>query len=242
MVSHVKETTILIVDDEHFMLQSLRRLAPQGVRCKVADSVAGAVEMVRSSVALHGLATDVFLPDGTGFEVVEAWVAKYSDAPTMIMTARHDRPEVVNRASTTNSRFLAKPFGPTEFRHFTSDVLAKRWLVPPFVARQFAAFILRHDLSDAQAELLAHYENHVPRRSMAEQMGISENTLKTRVRQLCHKLGVASLDLAHTRMMGAASDPVPDGCARDRLLPSRIARRGAGEAESREQREPTRCE
>ena len=82
MVSHVKETTILIVDDEHFMLQSLRRLAPQGVRCKVADSVAGAVEMVRSSVALHGLATDVFLPDGTGFEVVEAWVAKYSDAPT----------------------------------------------------------------------------------------------------------------------------------------------------------------
>jgi hypothetical protein len=49
-------------------------------------------------------------------------------------------------------------------------------------------------LSSAQADLLAQYVGNVPRQRIAGNLRVSENTLKTRVRQLCRKVGLPNLE------------------------------------------------
>jgi DNA-binding NarL/FixJ family response regulator len=201
MLPRAHDTTLLIVDDEPLLIRAMTRFVPEGLDCKVAGTVAEALALITSEEPLHGLATDVYLSDGTGFDIIESWIVKYPEAPVVVFTGRYDNPALPNRACAKNSRFLAKPFGMAEFRIFTSDVLTARWGVPRAMVERFAALVRRCDLSPAQADLFAKYVNNVPRRRIAEQLGISPNTLKTRVRQLCHKMGVESLELAHDQML-----------------------------------------
>jgi DNA-binding NarL/FixJ family response regulator len=201
MLPREHDTTLLIVDDEPLVIRAITRFVPEGMECKVAGTVKEALAVMKSDEPLHGLATDVYLADGTGFDIIESWIVKYPEAPVVVITGRYDNPVLANRACAKNSRFLAKPFGMAEFRTFTSDILMARWGVPRTVAERFTALVRGCDLSPAQADLFAKYVNNVPRRRIAEQLGISANTLKTRVRQLCHKIGVETLEHAHDQML-----------------------------------------
>jgi len=193
-------TVLMLVDDEPLFLDALRRFVPKEMGCVVASSVHAALEILASTPSLHGLAVDVTLPDGSGLDILEVWVKEHVHAPTLVMTGASSNAVIANRACLQNSRFLAKPFGKAEFDTFTSDVMLARWPVPRAIAREFSVYVLDNDLSAAQADLLAKYVSRVPRRELAEALEISENTLKTRVRQLCAKLGVASLEEAYEAM------------------------------------------
>jgi DNA-binding NarL/FixJ family response regulator len=63
------------------------------------------------------------------------------------------------------------------------------------------SFSRQHHLTTPQAELLAKYISNVPRQRIAEELGISDNTLKTRVRQLLAKAGAGTLELAYDAMV-----------------------------------------
>ncbi len=195
-------TRLILVEDEPLVARAIERILPSTVHAAVAETVAGALQLVASEVPAHGLAVDVRLPDGSGLDVLEAWLAKYPDAPSVVMTASKRNRTIANRACLRRSRFLAKPFEPAEFEVFLLDVLAARWGVPREIATRFAAYIREHELTVSQASLLARFIEYRKRRRIASQLLISENTLKTRVRQLCYKLELSSLEEAYEELLG----------------------------------------
>ena len=134
-------------------------------------------------------------------EVLDCFLAAFPSAPTFVLLADRDRSELVNAAFRRQSRVLADPFGEAEVRSLVLDVLAARWALPRAMLQRFLSFSRQHHLTTPQAELLAKYINNVPRRRIAEELGISDNTLKTRVRQLLAKAGAGTLELAYDAMV-----------------------------------------
>jgi len=195
------KTVILIVDDKADILDVLPRLVPPSMRCITALSCAPAFEVIASSDRLHGLVVDVRLPDGSGLDIVDRWVAKFPSAPAVIMTGFYDTPDAANHAYLNSCRFLPKPFGAEAFALFILDVQTARWDVPRVTAARFDAFALRHELTDRQGDLFAMHVRGVPRSKMAEQLGVEPSTLRTLVEQLCDKVGVKTLDAMYAKMM-----------------------------------------
>jgi DNA-binding NarL/FixJ family response regulator len=196
--------TVLIVEDEPLVARGVMRMLPPGIGGQLAGSVAQAIDVLRSGTRMDGLAIDVYLPDGSGLDVLETSIERRPTTPVLVMTAHSDNRVIANRACSKNARFLAKPFGAADIQPFALDVFAAHWAIPRTVVERFMAFSGTHRLSPRQIEFFAKHVAHVPRTIVAEQLGISMNTLKTRTRQLCRKLGVDGLDVAYERMLREA--------------------------------------
>ena len=197
----VIEMTILIVDDEPLVVEALKCLLPPGMRYKVARTVAEALACIDAVEPLHGLALDYGLPDGSGWDVVKRWVIAYPDVPVVIMMGRRHEPELANVAAVFHFQFLFKPFGKDEFGAFTSEVLAARWGLPRAVEPAFTGFVEEKKLTSPQADLLARLDNGFSRRSIAEDLNISQTTVRTRMEQLRQKVGMATVDLVLEKML-----------------------------------------
>jgi FixJ family two-component response regulator len=203
MAARIHETTVLLADDDPAFLRSVARLLPDGMQHKLAYTVAEAIAVMRSGVALHGCATGVRFANSSGFTIRDVWSATRPGVPSLVMMGPRDKAMAINRASCATSHLLARPFGRDHFQVFTSDVTARRWRVPAAVAEPFAAFVREQNLTRKQAELFALHENGVGQARTAVELGVSVNTVKTRVRQLREKLEVSSLDALHARMIAA---------------------------------------
>jgi FixJ family two-component response regulator len=200
----VNDAVVLIVEDESFVSVGLLRSLPPSIRGVVVETIQGARAAMASDTSFHGLVVDVYLPDGSGLDLLEVWSAKYPIAPMLVMTGRSKNRAIANQACRNNCRFLAKPFGLADVLPFASDVLAARFGVPRPLIGRFIEYVDQHKLSPPQKELFGRFAAHVPRRRMAAELGITRNSLKTRVRQLCTKLKVDTLEIAYDQMLGSS--------------------------------------
>lgn len=103
---------VLVVEDDEDGRELLELLLErQGARVRGADGLAGALEAL-DVFAPHVVVTDLSLPDGTGFELVEALRARGGHAETPVIAATgHGDPDVRRRAAEAGFALcLTKPF------------------------------------------------------------------------------------------------------------------------------------
>ena len=107
-------TTILIVDDEAAMLDSMRYfLEQEGYRVIAAETGAAAVE---TAAGQHPdlVILDIMLPDIDGLEVARR-LRRFDRVPIIMVSARGDEVDKVVGLEVGADDYLAKPFGPREF-------------------------------------------------------------------------------------------------------------------------------
>jgi FixJ family two-component response regulator len=188
-----KRPRFLVVDsDGEWRRRLVDRFSVYGGALGVAEAKA-AIAAVRASSGLVALVLDAVLADGCGFELLAAVRSLELSLPALVLTSLHDR-ESVNRADTLRAEFLCKPPDEECLTSFARRAVAYHWTRSRRLATIVDAMTLERHLTYRESELVAAALAGMPRRLVAEELGVSENTLKVQVRLLLTKCGMRSLD------------------------------------------------
>ncbi len=199
-VQHDGEPTrILIIEDHLVVAEGLTALINHQADMKVVGNVGTVAECVPAAAELDPdvVLIDFRLPDGTGPDAAMA-IRSLRPAAKMIFLTRED---------TDAARFAAVQSGASAFIHKSKaaadvvstirDVARGKMLITP---RTIASLLAKRKSIESQLERLTPREREVlrlladghPSRSIAAQMGISYNTVRTHIRSLGSKLAVHS--------------------------------------------------
>ncbi len=211
---------VLVVDDHESMCRLVKhQLEREGHEVKVAHSVRQGMSALGEHFDVAVL--DVDLPDGQGFELVDA-LRKSTTAPTSVvmMTGSPSRDTLQHSLNQGILEFLFKPFRSAEIREAVARALQanRRWherlailegrflregpdtratsspteLSEADISRLVDVLGQRHALTERERETLDLVLRGLQNSEIALRLDISANTVKYHVRNLLTKLGVES--------------------------------------------------
>ena len=106
--------TILVIDDEEFILSSLYRLLRREFNVLVANSAQEGLELMRQH-EVHVVVSDQRMPEMVGVEFFSIIKGEYPDAIRMLLTGYADLESVISAINTGNIyRYIVKPWNPDE--------------------------------------------------------------------------------------------------------------------------------
>ena len=200
---------MLIVEDFQALRQTFARQVGVSFEAVAVATVAEAATAVdRLPEAPAGAIIDVHLPDGSGLDVLQRLRARFPGTPAMMVTGSRD-PRIANRSHLLDAMFVAKPVPIENVDHFL------RWIelaaLPPTdpVASAIGHFAAQFRLPARAIEILEVSLGGVERKQLATRLGISENTLKSRIRALLGRTGDTSLDGVERRVLAIVGKPGP---------------------------------
>ncbi len=200
------ELCVLIVEDDLRLARSLERLFSPAWRVTIATTVEEARRIVDDEPRILAAVIDVSLGDGDGFSLLETLRESGWTIPALMITGsdEHDYPE---RALRLQASYVRKPFEYSTLEAFLKRAERIATSAEPAADRlegEVAEISRRHGLSPRQAEVLRGAVFDQSEKEIAERIGIRISTLRTHVRGILAKTGVASLaDIA--RRVRAAS-------------------------------------
>jgi DNA-binding NarL/FixJ family response regulator len=186
---------ILIVEDEPELAATLARATERYFEpAWVASKAAALAQVDRAEVG--AAIVDVGLPDGDGLDVVARLRERQADLPILVLTGSNE-PATINRAQMLHAEYCVKPFFTTNVAGFVQRALARAAALPKARLEAAVAQLSREQkLSAREAQILILSVEGVPRRHIAEVLGVSENTVKTQIRSLLEKLGKQTISEA----------------------------------------------
>ena len=110
----MKETKILVVDDDRIVLDSCRRiLEPEGFKVTIIPSANKALVLMNED-SFEIMLLDVKMPERDGLSLLEEVRNKWPDIPIIVMSG-YPVPETIAEAMKLGaSGFINKPFTPDE--------------------------------------------------------------------------------------------------------------------------------
>lgn len=134
---------------------------------------------------------DLRLPDMSGIDALIAIRAEYPEARIVMLTTFEGDVEV-QRALTAGARgYLLKSMPPKELVESIRQVHAGKKRIPPELAAQLAEHLGDESLTEREVEVLRHVAGGNRNRDIAEQLFISEETVKVHVKHIMEKLGAS---------------------------------------------------
>jgi two-component system response regulator DesR len=185
---------VLIVEADPVAARVVLRECTRMRRATVIDSAGAAMQLLGSKPRLTALIAEQTLPDGVGLAVVKAYRSVYPLMPVLVLTA-DTSPQVINRAHALRAEFVAKPARRRNLGAFLRRAVAFERVPDRRVAFVIDEIVRRCSLSPRETDLLAAAVHGVPRRTIADQIGTTENTIKSCIKGLLRKCDGASLDV-----------------------------------------------
>lgn len=160
---------------------------------ELARDIPEAWQIVASSRRLVALITEADLPSGNGLELVKAARKERPLLPILVLTGRAD-PRLINRAHGLRAEYHCKPTHRSALHGFLRRAVAFERVADQRIAWAVDEMTRRNGLTLREVDLLTSAIAGVPRRALADELGVSENTLKTRTRSLLRKCSAATLE------------------------------------------------
>jgi DNA-binding NarL/FixJ family response regulator len=167
--------------------------------CRAFRSAEGARDLGRAHAIFSaqrqiiGLITELDLPDGNGVELVKSVRRHRPLLPILVLTSRTD-PNTINALHGLRTEFLCKPTRRRALKGFLRRAVAFERLKDVRVAELIDIYARRHRLTPRETDLVIGAVAGMSRDALGNQLGTSQNTLKTQVRSLLRKCGLTSLD------------------------------------------------
>lgn len=193
----------LVVEDDQQTSQMLLRLLERIRPTEVVNTVREARRILSPWRRWTGLVVDIGLPDGSGMDVVTDARTRYPLLPVLVLTGRTDR-RVINRSHELRAEFVCKPAEGEELLGFVRRAIAFERVPNERVAWVIDELARSHALTTRESELVAACMANTPRSKLAEQLGVTDNTLKSQIRSLLRKTGCESLDVLCKRLLNQA--------------------------------------
>jgi CheY-like chemotaxis protein len=111
---------ILVVDDTAYSREAmaLALMSIQDVEVRTAGSMLEAMKIVDSKEGIHALCTDLNMPLGDGFQLIEQVRSdiRYSQIPIVVISANTDEATPGRVKSLGADAFFSKPYSPMVLR------------------------------------------------------------------------------------------------------------------------------
>jgi two-component system response regulator DesR len=205
---HVGSFLIVEPDDETAMIvaKQCRRLR----RASVVATLAAAEEVLAAGRRLTGLITEQDLADGSGLDVLKRGRRAYPMLPLLMLTSNTE-PRVINAAVALRAEFIAKPAHRRDIRGFLRRAVAFERVPDARIAWVVDDYVRTRGLSPRETDVLAAAVDGTPRRDIADQIGTTENTIKSCVKSLLRKCDHGNLesvvrDIMRQALEGSASE------------------------------------
>jgi DNA-binding NarL/FixJ family response regulator len=153
-----------------------------------------------------GVILELELPDGSGLNLLERLRAIHPFVPALVLTSLTE-PAAINRVHGLRAEYHCKPTRRRALGGFLRHAVAFERTRDERIARIIEADAARFDLTPRESEILSAAVAGTSRKLLANQLGTTENTLKTQVRQLLRKCGHDSLEELGRYVLHQALNP-----------------------------------
>ncbi|MBA3849170.1 MAG: DNA-binding response regulator [Opitutus sp.] len=223
----VKPITLLLVDDSELVRTGLKTLL--GARSEksmfqVVGEAATAAGAVTETFRLKPdvVLLDIRLPDGTGFEACRQILARAGDTRVLILTSVIDDNLVYEAMSSGAHGYLLKEINAQGLSQAIIDVAGGKFILDPAVTTRVLNLVRngvpQHEgdrlaqLSAQERRVLALVAEGKTNKEVAEQMGLSDKTVKNYLSNIFEKLQIsrrsqAAVLYAESRTPGQTKRP-----------------------------------
>jgi DNA-binding NarL/FixJ family response regulator len=189
---------VLLVDDHFFVRMGLRATLNRETDLRVVGEAGSAMQAVALFVELKPdvVLMDARLPDRHGSQAVAAILAK-DTAARILMLSIEDTEEDIYRAMDAGALgYVTKAVGREELLSGLREVAQGRRYLPAVLNQRLTARRERKELTPRELEVLRLVAAGVPNKSIADELGISETTVRIHLTHAFKKLGAADRSAA----------------------------------------------
>lgn len=184
---------ILIVDDHHAMrmgLAAMLSLCPDFLVVGEATDTEGAIQSCEA-LTPDVVLMDLRIPGGGGAEATLSIRQRWPHTRVLVVTT-YDGDEDIHRSIQAGaSGYLLKGLSSADLVAAVATVHRGGRVMPEAVALRFREREQRKGLSGRELEVLQRIVRGRSNKEIASEMGIGEESVKTYLRSLFHKLGVS---------------------------------------------------
>src|SRR6266852_2424122 len=203
-----KKIRIAIADDHAVLRESLVALLGNQRDLEVCGAAANGVEALKIVQACHPdvLVLDLFMPDGDGFEVLRTLDRAGSRVASVVLTGSENQLDYVQVVRLGARGLVLKGDNPEVLFSAIRSVAGGELAFKDDVARQVLKSMasesrntqhLLHRLSGRERQIAALVARGLRNRDIAQQLSISENTVKRHMQSIFNKTGARDrLELA----------------------------------------------
>jgi DNA-binding NarL/FixJ family response regulator len=184
---------ILIVDDHPAIRLGLAAMLASQPDCSVVAEAGDVPEALRACEehSPNVVLMDLRIPGGGGVEAILAILQRWPQTRVLVVTT-YDGDEDIHRAIQAGaSGYVLKGLTSADLVAAVRAVHAGGRALPPQVATLLAGRMGRKDLSRRELQIIQLIVNGRSNKEIASDLGIGEESVKTHLRTLFHKLGVA---------------------------------------------------
>ncbi|HXO60798.1 MAG TPA: response regulator transcription factor [Candidatus Acidoferrales bacterium] len=134
---------------------------------------------------------DLRLPDMSGIDAMVAIRAEFPEARIILLTTFEGDMEIKRALEAGARGYLLKSMPPKELVEAIRQVHAGKKRIPPQLAAQLAEHMSDEALTTREIEVLAQIAGGNRNRDIAEQLFISEETVKVHIKHIMEKLGAS---------------------------------------------------
>ena len=192
---------VMIVDDHDVVRMGLRVLLDDSEYEVIheAGGVTEALRLVRQKVPDIVL-LDVRLPDGTGIEACRLIKQEFPEVRILMLTSYEDEQAVIEAIGAGASGYLLKQISREGLREAVGKVLRGEAFLDPALAMSVLSSVRKLSRSMIQEEILTKKEKEVilkvaqgkSNRQIAQELYLSEHTVRNHVSSILQKLNLAS--------------------------------------------------
>jgi DNA-binding NarL/FixJ family response regulator len=134
---------------------------------------------------------DLRLPDISGIDATIAIRSEYPAARIVILSTFEGDGEIRRALLAGVQSYVLKSMPPGEMLNVIRQVHAGKKRIPPQVAAQLAEYLAEDSLSEREIEVLRRVAEGNRNRDIADQLFISEETIKVHIKHIMEKLGAS---------------------------------------------------
>ena len=182
---------ILIVDDHPLFREGIATVVAHQADMQVVGTAATASNAILEydRCVPDVVLMDLRLPDMSGIEALGLIRDRHPHARVIILTTFEGDVEIRRALAAGARSYLLKSAPMEEVTDAIRKVRAGRTHLPPEVAESLADHYSADALTDREIEVLGRLAEGDRNREIAEQLGISEETVKMHVKRIMSKLG-----------------------------------------------------
>jgi DNA-binding NarL/FixJ family response regulator len=192
-MSEEKRIRVFSVDDHPLLREGIAAIIdnqPDMVMVAQAANSQDAIQQFRKhrpDVTLM----DLRLPDGSGIEAMIAIRTEFPDARIIMLTTFEGDVEIKNALESGARGYVLKSMPPKELVEVIRQVHAGKKRIPPQLAAQLAEHMSDEALTEREVQVLSQIAGGNRNRDIAEQLFISEETVKVHIKHIMEKLGAS---------------------------------------------------